>query len=150
MLAPEGRSRAPRASVAVPSMRVVPVALGSIFLIAAAVVYFDPNALSSVLPPEPTYPGEIQYASILAFTLGITGLGLLLRGLISPSAASMRARAQEMMPQGYPSQGYPPQGAAPGGGVVPGTVYCAACGRANSTSASFCQGCGRALPPPPQ
>lgn len=127
-------------------MRLVPVILGSIFLAAAIVVYFNPALVSSFIPTVPSDTGtSIQYSSVLAFGLGISGLTMLARGLAAPSSASMaRARQAEASPSGYgaSASGGPPTA----GGVVPGTIYCQACGRANSTTAAFCQGCGRAMP----
>ena len=125
-------------------MRLFPVVLGSIFLTAAVVIYFDPSLISSFYPTEPSVPSSgIQYASVLAFGLGLSGLTMLARGLMTPSTASMaRARQAVEPPTGY-------GGTAPGGGFAPGTIYCQSCGRANSTTASFCQGCGRPMPRAP-
>jgi len=83
---------------------------------------------------------------VCLFGLGIVANGLRSPGRpkgygqgssgMSPEMAATLAQAQQSM------------AAMTARGAVPGSRYCAECGRPNAADAKFCQGCGRTMPPP--
>lgn len=123
-------------------MGIVVAIIGGVMAVVGLFTVCTNSDIYSSLTGTPTC-AETLAVSILGFALVVVGIVLAAVGAQQPVAAVA-------VPTGYSVP--PPPGSAPGvwqPSPNPPERFCPVCGKGNANASSFCDRCGRRLPPPP-